>query len=50
MVEARLIAHANRIRDQGAVGDQPSRRLLGQGVPHAIDQGLDDLEEFRLVI
>jgi Phosphotransferase enzyme family len=50
VVEARLIAHAKRIRDQAAAGDEPSRRLLGQGVPHAIDQGLDDLEEFRLVI
>jgi len=41
---------AKRIRDPAAAGDGPSKRLLGQGVPDAIDQGLDDLEEFRLVM
>ncbi len=48
VVEARLIAHAKRIRDQAATGDEPSRRLLGQGIPQDIDQGLDELQEFRL--
>lgn len=45
-VEARMTAHAGRIRDKAAAGDEVFGRLLDQGVPDAIDQALADLASF----
>lgn len=46
VVQSRMTAHAGGIRDRAAAGDNTSRRLLSQGVPHAIDQALADLASF----
>jgi hypothetical protein len=46
VVEARMTAHAVGIRAKAAAGDEPSGRLLRQGVPDAIDQALADLASF----
>jgi hypothetical protein len=46
VVEARMRAHAAGIRGKAAAGDEPSGRLLRQGVPEAIDQALADLASF----
>ena len=46
VVEARMRAHAAGIRGKAAAGDEPSGRLLRQGVPEAIDQALADLPSF----
>ncbi len=46
VVEARMTAHAAGIRDKAAAGDEAFGRLLGQGVPEAIDQALADLASF----
>ena len=39
-------AHAAGIRGKAAAGDEPSGRLLRQGVPEAIDQALAALTSF----
>jgi hypothetical protein len=41
-----MTAHADGIRGLAAAGDEVSGRLLGQGVPDAIDQALADLADF----
>ncbi|MBV9796320.1 MAG: phosphotransferase [Actinobacteria bacterium] len=46
VVQARMAAHANGIRDLAAAGDETSGRLLAQGVPKAVDQALADLADF----
>lgn len=46
LVEARIRAHANAIRDLAGAGDQASARLLSQGVPAALDQAIDELTTF----
>jgi Phosphotransferase enzyme family len=46
VVEARMRAYAAGIRGKAAAGDEPSGRLLRQGVPEAIDQALADLASF----
>jgi hypothetical protein len=46
VLEARMMAHADSIRDKAAAGDETFMLLLGQGVPEAIDQALADLASF----
>jgi hypothetical protein len=46
VVEARMTAHAGKIRDGAAAGDEAAKRLLDQGVAEAVDQGLADLATF----
>ena|SRR5215469_5451 len=46
VVEARIRAHANAIRDLATAGDEASGRLLSQGVPAALDQAIDELTSF----
>jgi hypothetical protein len=46
LVEARIRAHANGIRDLAAAGDEACGRLLSQGVPAALDQAIDELTSF----
>jgi hypothetical protein len=46
VVEARITAHADGIRDKAAAGDEASGRLLRQGVPEACEQALADLASF----
>jgi hypothetical protein len=46
VVEARITAHADGIRGNAAAGDEASGRLLRQGVPDALDQGIAELAGF----
>jgi Phosphotransferase enzyme family len=46
VVEARMTAHADGIRRRAAAGDESSERLLRQGVPDAVEQGVADLASF----
>ncbi len=46
VVQARIGAHANGIRDLAAAGDEASGRLLSRGVPAALDQAIDELTSF----
>ena len=46
VVEARIRAHADGIRDLAAAGDEAFGRLLGQGVPDALDQAIAELASF----
>jgi hypothetical protein len=46
VVEARVAAHADGIRGNAARGDEASGRLLGQGVPDALDQAVAELAGF----
>jgi Ser/Thr protein kinase RdoA (MazF antagonist) len=46
IVEARITAHADGIRDNAAAGDEASGRLLRQGVPDALDQAIAELASF----
>ena len=46
VVEARVNAHADGIRDLAASGDEAFGRLLGQGVPDALDQAIAELASF----
>jgi hypothetical protein len=46
VVETRVKAHADGIRDRAASGDEASGRLLRQGVPDAVDQAIAELAGF----
>ena len=46
VVEARVKAHANGIRDLAAAGDEPFERLLSQGIPDALEQAITELASF----
>ena len=46
VVEARVKAHADGIRDLAASGDEAFGRLLRQGVPDALDQAIGELASF----
>jgi hypothetical protein len=46
VVEARITAHANGIRDLAAAGDEAFGRLLREGVPDALDQAIAELASF----
>jgi hypothetical protein len=46
VVEARVTAHADGIRDNAAARDEASGRLLRQGVPDALDQAIVELASF----
>ena len=46
VVEARITAHADGIRDLAAAGDEPFARLLNDGVPDALDQAIAELASF----
>jgi hypothetical protein len=46
VVEARVKAHADGIRDLAAAGDEAFRRLLRQGIPDALDQAIAELASF----
>jgi hypothetical protein len=46
VVEARVKAHADGIRDQAASGDEAFGPLLRQGVPDALDQAIAELASF----
>jgi aminoglycoside phosphotransferase (APT) family kinase protein len=43
VVQARIKAHADGIRDRAASGDEASGRLLRQGVPDALDHAIAEL-------
>ena len=47
MVEARVKAHADGIRDRAASGDEAFGRLLRQGIPHALEQAIAELASSR---
>lgn len=46
VVQARVTAHADGIRDLAASGDPAFRRLLRQGIPDALDQAVTELASF----
>ena len=46
VVQARVTAHADGIRDLAASGDPAFRRLLRQGIPDALDQAVAELASF----
>jgi hypothetical protein len=46
VVQARIRAHADGIRDHAASGDEAFGRLLRQGVPDALDQAIAELTSF----
>jgi hypothetical protein len=46
VVEARVKAHADGIRDLAAAGDEVSKRLLQQAVADDLDQALAELDSF----
>ena len=46
VVQARITAHADGIRDLAASGDPAFRRLLRQGIPDALDQAVTELASF----
>ncbi|NYH87938.1 hypothetical protein [Actinopolymorpha rutila] len=46
MVEARARSQADSIRDLAASGDEAFLRLLGQGIPDALDQAVAELATF----
>jgi hypothetical protein len=46
VVQTRVKAHADGIRDGAAAGDEASGRLLRQGVPDAVDQAIAELASF----
>jgi aminoglycoside phosphotransferase (APT) family kinase protein len=46
VVEARIKAHADGIRDRAVSGDEAFGRLLRQGVPGALDQAIAELAGF----
>lgn len=46
MVEARIKAHADGIRDLAASGDEAFGRLLRQGVADALDPAIAELSSF----
>jgi len=46
VVQARVKAHADGIRDLAAAGDEASGRLLRQGVADDLDQALAELASF----
>jgi hypothetical protein len=46
VVQARVTAHADGIRDLAASGDQAFGRLLRQGIPDALDQAVAELASF----
>ncbi len=46
VVEARVTAHADGIRDLAAAGDEAFARLLSEGVPDALDQAIAELASF----
>ena len=46
MVEARVRAHANGIRDLAAAGDEAFGNLLRQGIPDALEQAIAELASF----
>jgi hypothetical protein len=46
VVEARIRAHADGIRNLAASGDEAFGRLLRQGVPDALDQAIAELASF----
>ena len=46
VVQARVTAHADGIRDRAASGDPAFVRLLRQGIPDALDQAVAELASF----
>jgi hypothetical protein len=46
VVEARIKAHANGIRNLAATGDEAFSRLLRQGIPDDLDQAITELQSF----
>ena len=46
VVEARIIAHADGIRDRAAAGEEVFGRLLRQGVPDALGRAITELASF----
>ncbi len=46
VVEARVKARADGIRERAASGDEAFGRLLREGIPHALDQAIAELASF----